>query len=174
MKDQQPNAYLRAGPFIFDVVYDLSTELRPLNAECIDVELNQIYFPGRKETQIVGYEKKREFSEETLSAQADDTHLQRPHSSYPDLQLSFHAFYVFQFYSLPPTSSRRFSPEEQKLLSHTYSIGTHLVTTDIGSEASQSETAYDSFVWFSCSMAPVIIMIETSVTKLVLCLLIIY
>lgn len=46
------------------------------------------------------------------SAQADDAHLQGPHSADPDFELAFHAVDVFELNAFPPTPACRFAPEE--------------------------------------------------------------
>jgi len=49
-------------------------------------------------------------------------HLKRPDSPDPDLELSLNAFDIVQINAFPPAASGWLPPEEQKLLSHAYSV----------------------------------------------------
>jgi hypothetical protein len=65
--------------------------------------------------------------------ETNNTHLKGPYSSDPDLELAFDACDVLELNTFPPASSSGLAPEEQKLLSHANSVGTHLVTSDVTS-----------------------------------------
>lgn len=101
-------------------------------------------------------------------AQSDHAHLKRPHSPDPHLQWSFHAFDILEVDALPPTSTRRFPPEEKELLCHADRVAVAGVSTaDIGSEACECQTADDSFIGLSGAMTPAVVVVETTVWMLV-------
>jgi len=73
--------------------------------------------------------KERAKKREALT-QPNNTHLQRPNSSNPHLELPLYPLNVLQLYSLPPTSSGWFPPKQKQLLRHADSVIPH-VTSNI-------------------------------------------
>jgi hypothetical protein len=99
----------------------------------------------------------------TPSTKSNNTHLQRPHSPNPYLELALDTLDVFQLNALPPAPPGRFSPEEEQLLSHANSVVAHFVAANVAAQPSQCKTANDGLVRFACSVTPAIIVVEASV-----------
>lgn len=82
-----------------------------------------------------------------------------------------HAFDIVKLNAFPPASSGRLAPEEEKLLRHANGVAiccAAAATTfaaNICPKSCQRYGAYDSFVWFRCTMAPGVCMIETTACK---------
>lgn len=99
-------------------------------------------------------------------------HLKRPDPSYPDLELAFYTPDIVKLNTFPPASSSRFPPEQQELLSHANSVTVgNVVALDVGAQACKSNTANDSLVRLSSAMAPKVVVVETTGTRLALHLL---
>lgn len=97
-------------------------------------------------------------------AQSNDAHLKRPHSPNPHLKWSFHTFDILEMDAFPPTSTRRFPPEKEKLLCHADCIVVAgLGSANIGPEARQCQTADDSFIRLASTMAPAVVVVEAAV-----------
>ena len=102
-------------------------------------------------------------------AQSNDTHLQRPYSPDPYLELALDSFDMVQLNPLPPASPRRFSPEQKKLLRHAHGTRAHVVASDVAAQAGQGQAADDGLVWFSSSVTPSVVMVEPAGSPKLLC-----
>jgi hypothetical protein len=63
--------------------------------------------------------------------QTNDAHLEGPYPSDPDLELALNTCNVLELDTFPPATASGLTPEKEKLLSHTNSVGTHLVASNI-------------------------------------------
>lgn len=98
-----------------------------------------------------------------LPSKADTYHFQRPDPPYPYLELALDASNVLKLHSLPPAATSWFPPEKEQLLRHAYSIAVSVfVALDVRPQARKSDTADDSFVGFTGTVAPSIIVVETT------------
>lgn len=99
------------------------------------------------------------------SAEADDAHLQGPHTPDPDLELALNTLHIFKLNAFPPASSRRLPPEEKQFLRHTNGIAAHFIASNIAAQACQCQTTNDRLVRLACSVTPCVVMIETAGDK---------
>jgi hypothetical protein len=96
-------------------------------------------------------------------------HLQCPNPSNPNLKCTLNTLDILQINTLPPTSSCRFSPEKQELLGHTNRIVGEIVTADVCSESGQSDAADDRFLRLTGAVAPLVVVVESTMLKSVFC-----
>ncbi|CAF3642287.1 unnamed protein product [Fusarium graminearum] len=95
----------------------------------------------------------------------NDTHLKGPYPSDPDLEFALNASNVLELNALPPASASGFAPEEEKLLGHANSVGTHLVASDIAAQTGKCQTANDSLVGLTSTVAPSVVVVETTYNR---------
>jgi hypothetical protein len=92
-------------------------------------------------------------------------HLQSPHPPDPHFQPALDTSYVLELNPFPPASPRRFPPEEKQFLRHAEGVAVReIVALDVGAQASQRETAYDSFVGLAGAVAPLVVVVEAPVS----------
>lgn len=85
----------------------------------------------------------------------DSYHFKCPNTSDPNLELALNSLDALEIDTFPPATSCRFSPEEEEFLSHTDSVTARwIVSFDICTKFCQCDTAYDSLVWLTSSVAP--------------------
>lgn len=105
-----------------------------------------------------------DFYDAGVSAQANNTHLEGPHSSNPHLKRSIDSLDILQVDAFPPAPPRRLAPEEKELLGHANGVVVHVVAADIAAQSSQGKTAHDRFVGLTGTMTPAVVMIEATAT----------
>lgn len=94
-------------------------------------------------------------------------HLQRPNAPDPHFQLAFYTFDIVQLNTLPPTATRRLTPEEKKFLRHADGIAVRegiviVVALNVGTEAGECYGCDDRFVWLRGAVAPAVIVVEAT------------
>lgn len=99
------------------------------------------------------------------STESNHAHLQRPHPADPDFKLALNTFDVVQLDALPPASSGGLPPEEEKLLRHADSIAAHFVASNVAAQPSKCQTADDGLVRFASSVAPLVVVVETTISN---------
>lgn len=100
------------------------------------------------------------------STESNHAHLQCPHSADPDFKLALDAFDIVQLNTLPPASSSGFPPEEEQLLRHADGIAAHFVASNVAAQPSEGQTADDGLVRLTSSVAPLVVVVETTAKQL--------
>jgi len=89
-------------------------------------------------------------------------HFQRPDPPNPDLDWTFHSFYIIQINPFPPATTGRFPPEKKKFLGHADGVVVRQITSNVSAKLGQSKTADDCLVGLRGTMSPLVLAIKST------------